>query len=183
MSTLTALKTDSVLVRDTTEADMPAIQEIYAYEVLHGFATFEEVPPDVDELRSRRENVLSLGLPYLTAERDGVVAGYCYASFYRPRAAYRFTIENSVYVAKDQHRRGVGRALLAALIEKCEAGPWRQMIAVIGDSGNENSIRLHEHMGFQMIGTMPAVGFKFNRWVDSVLMQRGLTPATTAAND
>lgn len=173
---------ESLTVRDTTDADMPAIHDIYAYEVLNGLATFEEIPPSVEELCNRRASVLGLGLPYLTAEWDGKVVGYSYASFYRPRVAYRFTIENSVYVAQNQHRRGVGRALLAELIARCEAGPWRQMVAIIGDSANEKSIRLHEHMGFQMIGTMPDVGFKFNRWVDSVVMQRRLTPVEAAAD-
>ena len=162
------------IVRDSTAADMPAIQAIYAHHVMHGFASFEEAAPGVEELRSRRESVLALGLPYLVAELDGRVAGYCYAGPYRARAAYRYSLENSVYVREGLGGRGIGEALLRALIERCSAGPWRQMIAVIGDSANEPSIALHRKLGFRHVGTLEAVGFKFGRWVDSVLMQRAL---------
>ena len=161
-------------VRDAADADMPVIQRIYAHHVLHGLGSFEEVPPTVDEMRARRDAVLRLGLPYLVAEVGGAVAGYSYAAPYRPRPAYRYTVEDSVYVAEGLAGRGVGRALLAALIGRCEAGPWRQMVAVIGDSGNAASITLHTRLGFRLIGTQPAVGFKFGHWVDSVLMQREL---------
>src|SRR5690606_7381731 len=129
-------------VRDATDGDLTAIQEIYAAHVLHGFASFEEEPPSVAELARRRAQVLELGLPYLAAEADGAVVGYSYATLYRTRSAYRHTIENSVYVRSGLAGRGVGRALLSALIARCEAGPWRQMIAVIGDSGNVASIEL-----------------------------------------
>jgi phosphinothricin acetyltransferase len=163
-----------MLVRDARDEDMSAIQAIYAHHVLHGAASFEEEPPSVDEMTRRRADVLSRGLPYLVAERDGQVAGYSYASPYRARPAYRFSIENSVYVEHGRARAGVGRALLVALIARCEQGPWRQMIAVIGDSGNAASIGLHADLGFRNVGTLYHVGFKFGRWVDSVLMQREL---------
>ena len=165
---------DSIAIRDATDADMAAVQQIYAHHVLHGLASFEEQPPFTDELMIRRQALLDIGLPYLVAERHGEVVGYAYAGMYRPRAAYRFTVENSVYVAANQEGSGVGSALLKVLIERCEQGPWRQMLAVIGDSGNAASIALHRRMGFRVVGTFEAVGFKHGRWVDSVLMQRAL---------
>ncbi|MEQ9332356.1 N-acetyltransferase family protein [Thalassobaculum sp.] len=161
-------------VRDSRDGDVAAIHGIYAFHVLHGLASFEEQPPAVDEMARRRAAVIAAGYPHLVAELDGAVVGYSYASAYRPRPAYRFTIENSVYVQDGLRGRGVGRALLGALIDRCEAGPWRQMIAVIGDTGNEPSIGLHAAFGFRRVGTLQAVGFKFGRWVDSVLMQRAL---------
>lgn len=161
-------------VRGSRDGDVPAIRDIYAFHVLHGLASFEEEPPPVEEMARRRAGVLAGGYPHLVAELDGEVVGYAYASAYRPRPAYRFTVENSVYVREGVRGRGVGRALLGALIERCEHGPWRQMIAVIGDTGNEPSIGLHEAFGFRRVGTLQAVGFKFGRWVDSVLMQREL---------
>jgi phosphinothricin acetyltransferase len=164
--------TPAVSVRDAVEADFPAIQRIYAHHVLHGLGSFEEEPPTAVELLARRGEVLNHGLPYLVAEHRGAVAGYCYATPFRPRPAYRFSLENSVYVAHDRQRHGIGQALLAELIARCEAGPWRQMIAVIGDSGNAGSIGLHARMGFRHIGTLTDIGFKFGRWVDVVLMQR-----------
>jgi phosphinothricin acetyltransferase len=161
-------------VRDAGEADVPAIQAIYAPHVLHGLATFEEVPPSVAEMAKRRAAVLEAGLPYLAAQLDGRVVGYAYATAYRPRPAYRHTIEDSIYVAHGLGGRGIGVALLQALIERCERGPWRQMLAVIGDSGNARSIALHRRCGFAPIGTLHSVGFKLGRWVDTVLMQRAL---------
>src|SRR3954454_10955094 len=163
-----------LLVRQGHDEDIPTITRIYAHHVLHGLASFEEIPPDAAELASRRSSVLRYGLPYLVAEQEGDVAGYCYAVPYRTRSAYRFTIEDSVYIDPARTGQGIGRALLSRLIALCERGPWRQMIAVIGDSDNHASIGLHRAEGFQMIGTHPAVGFKFGRWVDSVLMQREL---------
>jgi phosphinothricin acetyltransferase len=147
--------------------------------VLHGAASFEEIPPPVDELAARRASVLCHGTPYLVADYDGVVVGYAYAAPYRTRPAYRYTVEDSVYVADGLHRRGIGRALLGALIARCEAGPWRQMVAVIGDSGNRPSISLHEQLGFRHVGTLRNVGWKLNRWTDSVLMQRQLGAGAT----
>ena len=163
-----------MIVRDARPEDMAAMQAIYAAEVLHGLASFEEIPPDATELESRRQAVLAIGLPWLVAERDGRVVGYAYAGPYRARPAYRYTVENSVYVAPGARGGGVARALLAELIARCEAAGRRQMIAVIGDSANAGSIGLHAALGFRHVGTLEAVGFKLGRWVDSVLMQRPL---------
>lgn len=173
----TTLSTTQVGIRDAVEADMPAIQALYAHHVLHGLATFEEMPPSVTEMAERRASVLRAGLPYLAAAIDGAVVAYAYATAYRPRPAYRHTIEDSIYVAHGLDGRGIGRALLQALIARCERGPWRQMLAVIGNSGNAGSIALHRRLGFQPIGTLHAVGFKLGRWVDTVLMQRALGDA------
>lgn len=164
----------TVFVRDAREVDMAAVQEIYAHHVLHGLASFEEMPPSTEEMIARRATVLKLGLPYLVAEMDSRVVGYSYASSYRPRPAYRHTVEDSVYVREGLAGHGIGRALLGMLIKRCEAGPWRQMLAVIGDSGNAGSIGLHRAHGFIPAGRLDAVGFKFGHWVDSVLMQRPL---------
>ena len=164
----------SFTLRDSRDADVEEIRAIYAHHVLHGLASFEEAPPDAAEIARRRADVLALRLPYLVAEAEGRVVGYCYATLYRTRSAYRHTLENSVYVRDGMHGRGIGRALLEALIARCEAGPWRQMVAVIGDSGNRASIALHRACGFETIGTLRSVGFKFGRWVDSVFMQRAL---------
>jgi phosphinothricin acetyltransferase len=169
-----------VVVRDARDADMAPVQAIYAHHVLHGLATFEEVPPSVDELIARRAAVIGAGLPYLVAEHAGAVVGYSYASSYRPRPAYRYAIEDSVYVADGLAGRGIGAALLAALIARCDAGPWRQMIAIIGDTDNAASIALHRRHGFGLVGTLHAVGFKLGRWVDTVLMQRALGPGAAA---
>ena len=166
---------NSIVIRDATAADMYAIQAIYAYEVLQGLATFEEVPPSVDDLLLRRDNVLNLGLPYLAAEQEGQVVGYSYATDFHQRPAYRNTVEDAVYVAQDQLGQGIGAALLSELIVRCEDGPWRQMVAVIGNTGNAGSIALHSRLGFHHVGTLQAVGFKFNQWVDAVLMQRALS--------
>jgi L-amino acid N-acyltransferase YncA len=164
----------AILVRDARDADMSAVTSIYAEHVLHGLASFEEVPPSLDEMMSRRASVLQLGLPYLVAELDGRVVGYSYATSYRTRPAYRYTVEDSVYVANGLNGRGIGSTLLAELIARCERGPWRQMLAVIGDSGNIGSIALHRRMGFTPAGNLVSVGFKLGRWVDSVFMQRAL---------
>jgi L-amino acid N-acyltransferase YncA len=164
----------SVVVRDAAERDMATVQAIYAHHVMHGLATFEEEPPGVDELLSRRESVLKMGLPYLVAESGGCIVGYSYATSYRPRPAYRFTVEDSVYLADGLGGQGIGRSLLGALIERCESGPWRQMLAVIGNSANAGSVGLHRSLGFRPVGTLQAVGFKLGRWVDTVLMQREL---------
>lgn len=163
-----------LLVREVLEPDITAIQEIYAHHVMNGLASFEEIPPNRSELAARRAAILNEGLPYLVAELDGQVIGYSYASRYRPRSAYRYTLENSVYVAPGFAGRGIGKALLSALLAHCEAGPWRQMLAIIGDSDNSGSIGLHRSLGFHLIGTLQAVGFKHGRWLDTVLMQREL---------
>lgn len=164
----------TISVRDAQESDAAAIQSIYAPYVLGSLATFEEVPPGVDEMASRRSIAVRAGLPYLVAEAAGRVLGFSYATVYRPRPAYRYTVEDSVYVAEDSQGRGIGRSLLTALIERCEIGGWQQMIAVIGDSKNFASIQLHRRLGFQHVGTLKSVGFKLDQWVDTVLMQRAL---------
>jgi L-amino acid N-acyltransferase YncA len=167
-------------VRDATDADLAAVQLIYARHVLEGVASFEEVPPSASELARRRDDVLVCGLPYLVAEAGGVVVGYSYAAAYRQRSAYRHTVEDSVYVAHGWERRGIGGALLGALIARCELGPWRQMLAVIGGGRDQPSVAFHAGFGFEQVGTLRAVGFKFGRWVDSVLMQRALGPGGAA---
>jgi L-amino acid N-acyltransferase YncA len=164
----------AVRVRDAGEGDMGAVQAIYAHHVLKGLATFEEVPPTTAALEERRRAARAAGLPYLVAEAGGAVVGFACATAYRPRPAYRFTVEDSVYVAEGLGGRGIGSALLGALIVRCQAGPWRQMIAVIGDSGNAGSIALHLRHGFEPVGTLRSIGFKLGRWVDTLLMQRRL---------
>lgn len=164
----------SVLIRASTDADLPAITAIYAWNVLNGLGTFEEIPPDQAEMGRRRATFLDRGLPYLVAELDGEVLGYCYAGPFRLRAAYRFTVEDSVYVSPNAVGKGVGKALLSTLIASCEALGLRQMCAVIGDSGNAASIGLHAALGFEKMGVFPSMGHKFGRWVDLVWMQRSL---------
>jgi phosphinothricin acetyltransferase len=164
----------TLVVRDAAERDVPRITAIYAHAVLTGLATFEMVPPEAAEMARRRANVLATELPYFVAEDEGGILGYAYAAPYRTRAGYRYTVEDSVYVDQDAVGRGVGRRLLERLIEACTARGCRQMIAVIGDQANAASIGLHEACGFARVGLLPSTGFKFGRWVDSVLMQRGL---------
>ncbi len=165
-----------MLVRPATAADCEAIQAIYAHHVLHGLASFEEIPPSLQDMRGRFDEVTARGLPYLAAEESGQVLGYGYCSLYRTRSAYRYTLEDSVYVRDGQHRKGIGKAILAALIERCEALGYRQLIAVIGDSAQAPSIGLHASLGFLRAGTLRSTGFKFGRWVDTVIMQRPLGP-------
>ena len=153
---------------------MQAVQALYAHYVLHDLCSFEEVPPSVDQMLSRRAEVLRLGLPYLVAIEAGEVVGYAYASAWRTRPAYRNTVECSIYVAPGRHGRGIGSALLAELVARCAKAGLAQMIAVIGNSANAGSIRLHEGQGFEHVGVLRNVGFKFGRWVDTVLMQRAL---------
>jgi L-amino acid N-acyltransferase YncA len=161
-------------IRSATLADLPAITAIYAEAVLHGTATFELVPPDLAEMKRRFEEITSAGFPYLVALQGSRVIGYSYASLYRTRPAYRFTVENAIYLAPDSQRRGVGLRLLQRLIDECENRGFRQIIAVIGDSANAGSIGVHTKAGFQMIGMQPDVGFKFGRWLDIVMMQRAI---------
>ncbi len=163
-----------LLVRGSTEADVADVSLIYSHHVKHGTATFEITPPDAEKIARRRDAVLTEGLPYLVAECRGSIVGYAYASLYRPRPAYRFTIEDSIYLHPDHLGKGIGRLLLTELIGRCERGPWRQMIAVIGDSGNAASVRLHAALGFRHTGVFESVGWKFGRWLDTVLMQRTL---------
>jgi L-amino acid N-acyltransferase YncA len=163
-----------MIVRPSTEADLAACQAIYAHHVLHGKGTFEEVPPDLTEMTRRRTDVLTKGGPHLVAEIDGAVAGFAYAGPFRLRSAYRFTAEDSVYIADDMRGRGVGKALLTEVIKACDRLGIHQVIAVIGDSENAGSIGVHRSCGFEMIGTMPGMGFKHGRFVDVVLMQLSL---------
>jgi phosphinothricin acetyltransferase len=169
----------AVEIRPAAEADIAAITAIYEHAVLHGTATFELIPPDRAEM-GRRFDALSLGgFPYLVSVLDGRVVGYAYAGAYRPRPAYRFTVENSIYLDPAIHRQGIGLNLLRRLIEESEARGYRQMIAVIGDSANAGSIGVHSRCGFQIIGTHPNVGLKFGRWLDTVMMQLPLGEGAT----
>ena len=168
-------------IRNSREADLPAITRIYGHWVLHGLASFELEPPAEAEMARRRAAVLAGGYPHLVAEdpETGAVLGYAYASPYRSRPAYRFAVEDSVYVSPDAGRGGVGGALLADLLAHCEALGFRLAVAVIGDSGNAPSIGLHARHGFVRSGLLPAIGWKHGRWVDSVLMTRPLGPGAT----
>jgi L-amino acid N-acyltransferase YncA len=172
------------LIRASKETDLPSVTHIYAHYVRHSTASFETDPPDLDEMARRRQEMLNRGLPYLVAELDGGVAGFAYATNYRTRAAYRFTVEDSIYVHPDYVGKGIGRLLLAALIHACEKTSCRQMIAVIGGEENSASMRLHRSFGFEQVGILQSVGFKFGAWVDTMLMQRaiGLGNATKPAD-
>jgi L-amino acid N-acyltransferase YncA len=171
-------------IRPATEADLRFVTEIYEHAVRYGTATFELVPPDLAEMTRRFKVLMDGGFPYLVATLDGRVTGYAYAGPYRPRPAYRFTVENSVYLQPAIQRRGIGLQLLQRLIAECVSRGYRQMIAVIGDSANAGSIGVHTKCGFQMIGTHPNVGLKFGRWLDTVMMQLALGEgATTIPKD
>lgn len=161
-------------IRPAVAADLPAITAIYDREVRVGTATFELIAPDLAEMTRRHRALLDGGFPYLAAVLDGRAMGYAYAGPYRPRPAYRFTVENSVYLDPAIQRRGIGTLLLRELLAQCEQRGYRQIIAVIGDSANAGSIAIHRNTGFAMIGTHPDVGFKFGRWLDTVMMQRAL---------
>ncbi len=184
-----------VRVRDARRGDLAGIRAIYAHHVLHGLASFEETPPDLAEVTRRFEATLAHGLPYLAAEApvaepgvagpgaEPALRGYAYAGPYRPRPAYRYSVENSLYVAPGLEGRGIGRALLEELIRRCTALGFRQMIAVIGDSGHLPSIKFHESLGFTQAGHLRSVGFKFGGWVDSVILQRPLGPGDASLPD
>lgn len=161
-------------IRQATVDDIPQIQQIYAHHVLSSTATFEETPPTEQEMTERLEQVRSLDLPWLVAEQEGRILGYCYAAPYRPRPAYRYTIEDSIYLAEGETGKGIGHELLVALLEHCEQGPWRQIIAVIAGTQNQSSIALHRKLGFAHAGTQPETGYKFGQWIDVVFMQRAL---------
>jgi phosphinothricin acetyltransferase len=163
-----------LLVRPSTPADLGALRDIYALAVTQGTGTFELEVPDLAEMARRRDDVLAKGLPWLVAEQHTRVLGYTYANHFRPRPAYRFSVEDSVYLHPDAQGRGVGRALLAELVARCQAAGARQMLAVIGDGANQGSIGLHRALGFEHCGLLQAVGWKFGRWLDVVLMQRAL---------
>ena len=165
----------SLTIRPAMGTDIDATAAIYSHHVIHGLASFETDPPDAAEMGRRWADVVARGLPYLVAcDASGMVLGYAYAGPYRTRPAYHRTVENSVYLRPDVARRGIGLALLTALIEACEARGCRQMVAVVGDSGNAGSISLHLRAGFRMVGTLEAVGFKHGRWVDTVPLQRAI---------
>ena len=164
----------TIIIRPAEPADIAAITRIYAEAVAHGTASFELEPPEEAEMARRQQALLSSGYPYLVAETNGAVAGYAYAGPYRARPAYKWSVENSVYVAPEFHRRGIGKLLLMRLIMEAEQGGFRQMIAVIGDSAQTASIALHAACGFALVGTLRSVGFKHGKWLDTPLMQRGL---------
>ena len=170
----------ATLVRAATDADIEAITAIYAAEVRDFVNTYEYDAPDAAEMLRRMHAILAGGYPYLVAELEGQVAGYAYASSFRSRIGYRFTVENSVYVAAGWQGRGIGSTLLQCLIAECEARGFRQMVAVIGEASNAASIRLHERHGFRHVGTFPGIGLKHGRWLDTVFMQRPLGPDATA---
>jgi L-amino acid N-acyltransferase YncA len=169
-----------LVIRAATAADIPEITAIYAHAVRFGTASFELDPPDDAEMARRQQVLLDGGFPYLAATIDGALAGYAYAGPYRPRPAYRFSVEDSVYVSPQAQRRGVGRALLMELIAEAERRGFRQMVAVIGDSAQTPSIELHRAAGFRMIGAIDSVGYKFDRWLATVIMQRALGPGASA---
>lgn len=164
----------SLVIRPVQPADLDAVVRAYAWNVVHGAGTFETEPPPAEEMARRHSEVAGRGLPWLVAERDGSVIGFAYANQFRPRPAFRYALEDSIYLAPEGQRQGIGRLLLAELIARCEAAGARQMYAVIGDSANAGSINLHRACGFRPIGLMRSAGWKFGRWLDVVLMQREL---------
>jgi L-amino acid N-acyltransferase YncA len=171
--------TGELLIRPSRDDDVAAITAIYGHHVLHGVASFEEVPPSEAEMARRRAEIVGREFPYLVAERDGNIVGYCYAGPYRTRIGYRFSVEDSIYIDPGEVGRGIGRALLAEIIERSTELGYRQMIAVIGGSETLPSIRLHAALGFSHIGVFTSIGFKFGRWIDSVYMQRPLGPGAS----
>ena len=162
------------LIRPSRDEDIPAITTIYAHHVLHGTGTFETDPPSVADMRTRRADVLSKGLPFLVAEQDGKVAGFAYGNWFKPRPAYRYSVEDSIYLAPELHRQGLGRALLAELLARCEAVGIRKVMAIIGDSANAGSVGVHRALGFTQVGTIASCGWKFGAWRDIVIMQKTL---------
>ena len=173
------MSTPALLIRPSAPADLPAITAIYGWNVLNGTGTFEVDVPDDAEMTRRRDDVLRKGLPWLVVERSGTVQGYAYANHFRPRRAYRFCVEDSLYLAADARGQGLGRLLLAELMARCEAAGARQMLAVIGDSANLGSVGVHRTLGFEHVGVMKAAGWKFDRWLDVVVMQKALGPGAT----
>jgi phosphinothricin acetyltransferase len=172
-----------MIVRAATQADAQALADIYRHHVLHGLGAFEETPPSAADMDARRQAVAGHGLPWLVAEAEGRVLGFAYAAPFRPRAAYRYTVEDSVYVAADAQGRGVGKAALGAVLSACEAMGLRQVVAVIGDSGNAASIGLHRTLGFEPAGVGRSFGFKHGRWVDIVWMQKALNGGDRSTPD
>ena len=172
-----------MLIRPATAADAPTLAAIYGHHVLHGVGTFEETAPSGEEMAARLAAVQARGLPYLVAEIDGAVTALAYAGPFRLRAAYRYTVEDSVYVAPDHQGRGLGKAVLGAVIDACENLGLRQMVALIGDSGNAGSVGVHTALGFSHGGVMSAVGFKADCWLDVVIMQRALNGGSQSEPD
>ena len=170
-------------IRPLLEADLAAITVIYAHHVLNGASSWELSPPDLTEITTRARTLIAAGYPYLVAELDGKVVGYAYAGAYRPRPAYRNTVEHSIYIDDTARRAGIGHALLSALIETCTTLGFRQMIAIIGDSKNLQSIEFHEKMGFEHVGRVKDIGYKFDRWMDQIIMQRALGDGAASPPD
>lgn len=163
-----------ILIRPSTDADVAAITSIYGHHVLHGTGTFETEPPSEADMAARRADVLSKGLPYLVAEEHGAVIGFAYGNWFKPRAAYRYSVEDSIYLAPGQQGKGLGRALLSEFLARCEAVGVRKVMAVIGDSANAGSVGLHRSLGFQNVGVVKSCGWKFGRWLDIVLMDKSI---------
>ena len=161
-------------IRPSTEDDIPAISAIYAHHVLTGTGTFETTPPTEDDMRNRRADVLAKGLPYLVAEIEGKVAGFAYCNWFKPRPAYRFSAEDSIYLAPEAHGKGLGKLLLTELMAQAERCGVRKLIAVIGDSANAGSIGVHTSCGYAQVGVIAACGWKFDRWLDIVLMEKAI---------
>ena len=171
----------ALLIRPATPADLPAITAVYGWNVLNGTGTFELEAPDLAEMTRRHADVTDKGLAWLVAERAGQVLGYAYANHFRPRRAYRFCLEDSIYLLPEAQGQGAGRLLLAELTARCEAAGTRQMLAVIGDSANLGSIGVHRTLGFEQVGLMKSAGWKFDRWLDVVIMQKSLGQGDTKA--
>jgi L-amino acid N-acyltransferase YncA len=178
---MTSSPSPALLLRPSRPEDVPAITAIYGWHVANGSGTFELDAPDEAEMASRRDDILAKGLPWLVIEHGAQVLGYAYANHFRPRRAYRYALEDSVYVAPEAQRRGLGRVLLAELVARCEVLGARQMFAVIGDSANAGSIAVHKALGFTDVGVMRAAGWKFDRWLDVVILQRRLGPGEHGA--
>jgi len=172
-----------LLIRDSQDADLPHIARIYGHHVQHGTGTFETEPPSVQDMSTRRADVLGKGLPWLALEHEGTVQGFAYANWFRPRAAFRYAVEDSIYLAPEAAGKGWGRALLTELLARCERAGMRKAIAVIGDSANAGSIGLHKALGFEHTGTVTACGWKFGRWLDIVLMEKTLGAGDRSAPD
>lgn len=173
----------ALLIRPSRDADLPAITAIYAHHVLHGTGTFEIAPPTEEDMATRRAEVLARALPFLVVESEGTVGGYAYCNWFKPRPAYRFSAEDSIYLSPDAKGRGQGRALLAELCRQAELSGVRSLIAVIGDSGNAGSIGVHRSNGFEPVGVLPDCGWKFDRWLDVVIMRRSLGLGATRPPD
>ena len=168
-----------LLIRPSHDQDLPQITAIYAHHVLHGTGTFETDPPSVADMSNRRSDVLGKGLPYLVAEQDGVVVGFAYGNWFKPRPAYRYSVEDSIYLSPDLHRKGLGRALLAELLARFEAAGIRKVMAIIGDSANAGSVGVHRALGFTQVGMVESCGWKFGAWRDIVIMQKTLGAGDT----